>query len=113
MQGEKLNGQGLLNSNLTQIRIAMQLGRELIATLTYLTMSKSSNCHVPRCVGDHNEPKEWPESVIPEGGHQHCEHATGSKDVGPLPLVQVIVDQKDVAAASNVTQSYQTLAFLG
>ena len=60
-------------------------------------MSNSGDCHVPRCVGDHDEAKEGPQSVIPEGRHQHCEHTTGSKDVGPLSLVQVIVDQKDVA----------------
>ena len=81
----------------TQIQIGAAVG-DISTTSTYLTMSESGNCHVPRCVGDHNETKEGPESVIPERGHQHCEHATGSEDVGPFPLVQVIVDQKDIAA---------------
>ena len=66
---------------------------------TYLAMSKSGDCHVPRRVGDHDETKEGPETVVSERGHQHCQHATGSKDVRPFPLVNVVIDQENVAAA--------------
>lgn len=77
-----------------------------VVEVHYLAMGKSSNSHVPSCVGDHNEAEERPEPVVSERWHQHSEHATGPKDVSPLPLVQMIVDQKDVAAMSRNYKCY-------
>lgn len=66
--------------------------------LAYLAMNKGCNGHIPSCVRGHAKAKERPNPVVVEWGYEHCGSTTSSKNVGPSPLVQVIIDVVYVTA---------------
>ncbi len=81
--------------------------------VTYLAMGECSDSHVPSSVRNHNKTKERPKSVVAECWHQYCQHATSSKYVGPFSLVQVVIQQKDIAAKSQRVEEKQILIVIG
>jgi len=70
-------------------------------SVCYLAVDEGGDGEVPGGVGGHDEAEEGPDPVVVEGGDEHGGGAAGAEDVGPRPLVQLVVDVVDVAAASR------------
>jgi hypothetical protein len=75
----------------------------------YLAIVDRGNCHIPRCICDHDEAEEGPNSVIAERGDEDCHHTACAENVCPLALVQVIVQQIYVAACVH-TQTFERVS---
>ena len=69
---------------------------------THLAVRDGGDGEVPCSVGGHEEADERPDPVVVEGGDEHGGGAAGAEDVGPRPLVQLVVDVVDVAADTSV-----------
>lgn len=54
-------------------------------------MEKGSYGHIPCSVSGHNKAQEWPDSVIVERRDEDCCCTTGTKDVSPCSLVQIVI----------------------
>jgi hypothetical protein len=61
---------------------------------------------VPRGVGGHDQAQEGPDPVVVKRRDEHRGGAAGAEDVGPRPLVQLVVDVVDVAAADIYDITY-------
>lgn len=61
-------------------------------------MDEGGDSHVPRSVGDHDEAKEGPKTVVPERRDEHRRHAQSAENVCPCSLVKVIIEKENVAA---------------
>jgi len=74
---------------------------KIVRAVCYLAVDEGGDGEVPGGVGGHDEAEEGPDPVVVEGGDEHGGGAAGAEDVGPRPLVQLVVDVVDVAAASR------------
>jgi hypothetical protein len=78
----------------------------------YLAMDDGGDGEVPRRVGCHDESQERPDPVVVEGGDEHGGGAARAEDVGPRPLVQLVVDVVDVAAHARMDIDRTRLAIV-
>jgi hypothetical protein len=73
-------------------------GVDVLVMVNYLAVDERGDGHVPRSVGDHDEAEEGPQAVVPERRDEHRRHAHSAEDERPCSLVNVVIEQENVAA---------------
>lgn len=58
----------------------------------YLPVNQSCDGQVPCCVGGHAKTQKRPNTIVVEGGYEHCSSAASSKYISPGPLIQLVID---------------------
>lgn len=69
--------------------------------MLYLAMDQGCNSKIPSSIRSHYEAKERPDPIVMERRDEHSCSTTSSKDVGPCPLVKVIIYVVNVTAKAE------------
>ena len=73
--------------------------------LSYLSVDKGSNGHIPSSVSSHHKTKKRPNSVIVKRRNEDSGSTASAKDIRPSPLVQIVVYVIDITAKPNPSKS--------
>ena len=68
----------------------------------YLAVNKGSYGQVPGRIGGHPKAQKRPNAVVVKGGYENCGCAASSKNIGPCPLVQFVIDVVNITVIKQV-----------
>lgn len=71
-------------------------------------MNNSCNGQVPGCVSGHSKAKKGPNPIVMERRYENCSGTASSEDVGPCPLVQIVIDVIYVTALKQEAKKSNT-----
>lgn len=55
-------------------------------------MDNSGYGQVPSGISGHSKAKKRPNPVVMKGRYEHCSSTASTKNIGPSPFVQIVVD---------------------